>query len=106
MALPDSRLAPLAPPTASPATSRPGTSVCHPLVGDDAAHVVMRDRRDLDRHLGEIDAVRREPVDHRAERRAQLGLRAMLEAQIGAAVRRAAAGLDLLDDGVGARRRG
>ena len=28
MALPDSRLAPLAPPTASPATSRPGTSVC------------------------------------------------------------------------------
>ena len=28
MALPDSRLAPLAPPTASPATSRPGSSVC------------------------------------------------------------------------------
>ena len=28
MALPESRFAPLAPPTASPATSRPGTSVC------------------------------------------------------------------------------
>ena len=43
----------------------------------------------------------REPVDHRPERRAQLGLRAVLEAQIGAAVRRAAPGLHLLDDGVG-----
>ena len=75
MALPDSRLAPLAPPTASPATSRPGSSVCHPHVGRDAAHVIVRDRRHLDRHLGEVDAVRREPVDHRAERLAQLRLR-------------------------------
>ena len=73
----------------------------HALVGDDAAHVVVRDRRHLDRHPGEIDAVRGEPVDHRAERRAQLRLRAVLEAQIGAAMRRAAPGLHLLDDGVG-----
>ena len=76
MALPERRLAPLAPPTASPATNRPGTSVCHARVRDDAAHVIVRDRRHLDRHLGEIDAVRRQPVDHRTEGRAQFGFRA------------------------------
>ena len=31
----------------------------HALVGDDAAHVIVRDRRHLDRHLGEVDAVLR-----------------------------------------------
>ena len=78
----------------------------HPHVGLHAAHVIVRDRRHLDRLLGEIDAVRRQPVDHRAERLAQLRLRHVLEAEIGAAVRRAAAGLDLLDDRVGADDRG
>ena len=101
MALPESRFAPFAPPTASPATSRPGTLGLHLHVGRDAAHVIVRDRRHLDRHLGEVDAVLRQPVDHRPERLAQLLRRHVLEAQIGAAVRRAAAGLDLLDDGVG-----
>ena len=43
----------------------------HVGVGFDATHVVMRDRRHLDRHAGEIDAVCGEPVDHRPERRAQ-----------------------------------
>ena len=74
----------------------------HLHVGRDAAHVIMRDRRHLDRHLRQVDAVVGEPVDHRAERLAQLLRRHVLEAQIRAAVRRAAAGLDLLQDRVGA----
>ena len=94
MALPESRFAPFAPPTASPATSKPGTSVSIRSSAGDAAHVVMRDRRDFDRHLGQIDVVLRQPVDHRPERLAQRRLRAVLERQIGAAMRRAAAGLD------------
>ena len=73
----------------------------HAGVGLDAAHVIMRDRRHLDRHAGEIDVVCGEAIDHRAERRAQRRRRAMLEGQIRAAVRRAAAGLDFLEDGVG-----
>ena len=80
-ALPESRLAPLAPPTASPAASRPGNGRLHPHVGRDPAHVVMRDRRDLDRHLGQVDAVGRQPVDHRPERGAQGGRRTVLETQ-------------------------
>ena len=76
-------------------------SVCISRVGIDAAHVIMRDRRDFDRHAGEIDAIGGEPVDHRPECRAQSRRRAMLERQISAAMRRAAAGLDFLEDGVG-----
>ena len=71
MALPESRLAPLAPPTASPAANRPGKSGLHLRVGYNAAHVVMRDRRHLDRHFGQIDAVGGEAIDHRPEGFAQ-----------------------------------
>src|SRR6266850_7159998 len=43
----------------------------HVGVHADAAHVVVRDRRYFDRLTGEVDAVRREAVDHRTEGRAQ-----------------------------------
>ena len=62
----------------------------------------MRDRRDLDGGLGEVDAVGGEPVDDGPEGRAQRRVRAMLEAEIDAAVRRAAPGFDFLQDGVAA----
>ena len=61
----------------------------------------MSDRRDFDRLFGEVDAVLRQPVDHRPGRGAQLGFAAVLEGKPRAAVRRAATGLNLLDDRVG-----
>ena len=45
-----------------------------------AAHVVVRDGRDLDRPLSEVDAVLCQPVDYRAERSAQAIRRDVLEA--------------------------
>ena len=63
--------------------------------------MIMSDRRDLDGHLQEVDAVLGEPVDHRAERFAQRGLANVLEAEIGAAGRRAAPGLHFLQDRIG-----
>src|ERR1700749_4148575 len=63
----------------------------------------MRDRRHLDRHLGEIDAVGSKAVDHRTERLAQRVFRTMLETQIRTAMRRTAAGFDLLSDAVAVR---
>ena len=37
-------------------------------VGDDSTHVIVRDRRHLDRHAGEVDIIGGEPVDHRPKR--------------------------------------
>src|SRR4029078_12088511 len=68
----------------------------HLRVGDDAAHVVMRDRCELDWHLGEIDTIGCEAIDHRPEGFAQGAFRAVLKAEINPAVRRAAAGFHLL----------
>src|SRR5512142_133547 len=62
----------------------------------------MRDRRDFDVLLAQIDSVSREPIDHRSECRAQIRLRTMPEAQIDAAMRRAAPSLDLFQDRVAA----
>ena len=101
MALPDRRVAPLAPPTASPAANRFGTRGLKARVHLHAAHVIMRDRRDFDRLPGQIDAVFCQRVDHRPEIAAQFGFRHVLEAQIGAARRTAAPGFDLFEDGIG-----
>ena len=73
----------------------------HVGVHADAAHVVVRDRRHFDRLAREVDAVRREAVDHRTERHTQVPLVAMLEREPGAAVRRAAAFRHLLENRVG-----
>ena len=72
----------------------------HARVHANAAHVVMRDRAHLDRHAGQIDAVGGESIDHRSERIPQRRFGDMPEIEIDAAVRRAATGLDFLDDGV------
>ena len=61
----------------------------------------MGDGRDFDELLGQINAVRRQPVDDGAEGAAQFCVRHMLEAEIGAARRRAATGLHFLGNGVG-----
>ena len=45
----------------------PGQIRLHLRVGYDAAHVVMRDRRHLDRHFGEINAISGETVNDRAK---------------------------------------
>jgi hypothetical protein len=72
----------------------------HPRVHANAAHVVVRDRTHLDRRAGEIDTVGGKSIDHRSERIPQLRFGEMPEVEIDAAVRRAATGLDFLDDGV------
>src|SRR4029078_5419110 len=61
----------------------------HLRVGDDAAHVVMRDRCDLDWHLGEIDAIGCEVIDHRPEGFVPGAFRAVLKAEVKPAVRSA-----------------
>ena len=72
----------------------------HLCVGYNAAHVVMRDRCHLDRHFGQIDAIGGEAIDHRPKGLAQRAFRAVLEAKINPAMRRAATGFDLLEDRV------
>ena len=72
----------------------------HPCVGHDATHVVVRDRCHLDRHLGEIDAIGGETVDHWPEGFAQCAFRAVLKAEIDSAMRRTPAGFDLLENRV------
>ena len=62
------------------------------------AHVVVRDRRDLDGPAREVDAVLQQPVDHRPESGAKLRLGYVGERQPGASRRRAAARVDLAAD--------
>ena len=57
MALPDSRLAPLAPPTASPAANSPGTPVAIVRVHPDARPCGNARSARPPRHPGQIDAV-------------------------------------------------
>src|SRR5215471_20996411 len=71
------------------------------LVDRDAAHVVMRDRRDLDRPFREIDAVLREPIDDRPEGSVERVARHMLKGEIHPAMRRAAPGSYLPLDRMG-----
>jgi hypothetical protein len=59
----------------------------HLRIHSHTPHVIVRDRCDLNRRLREIDVVGGKPNDDRTEGRLQLVLRAMLEAQIGSAVR-------------------
>src|SRR3974390_2975391 len=66
----------------------------HMGIGGNAAHGIVRERRYLDRHFRQVDAVFRKSVDHWSERLAQGGLRTVLEAKIRAAMWRAAAGLN------------
>ena len=74
----------------------------HLCVGYDATHMIVRDRRYLHRHFGQIDAIGGETVDHRPEGFAQSVFRAVLKTEIHPAVRRAAAGFDLLENRVSA----
>ena len=80
----------------------------HALVHPNPAHVVMRNRCDLDGTPGQVDSVLRQPVDHGAEGETKLRFRDVLEAQERPAIGRAASRLALLGDGIGgdvARRR-
>src|SRR5580692_5350584 len=80
------------------AGEKPRDPTLERVVHANPAHVIMRDRRYLDRLAREINAVGGKPVDHRPERAPHLLRWHMLETEIGAARRTAAAGLDLLRD--------
>jgi hypothetical protein len=70
----------------------------HIRIGNDATHVVVRDWRYLDRHFCQIDAIVCEPVDNGSKGLAQRAFRAVLKTEIHPAMRRAAAGFDLLEN--------
>ena len=61
----------------------------------------MGDRSDLDRLRGQIDAICSELIHHGSEGTPYLGLRHMLEAEIGTPGRTAAISLDFLGDDIG-----